>query len=410
MRYCCRAHVFDPLCCYELIASGLVRQGPDGEINISFSDIAEIIVFKERRLGSSRSYWACTITVTSTAQQYRLTSAHRVGPLKTEDRTETYIPFIKQFEDRALAANPSIRFVEDEFRQSIWNRIAGTLSLWMIALVGHLTRRQAASVCGALVRWTGPLLRGHRHARRQLKAVFPAMSDRDARMILHGMWDNIGRTFGEYAHLAELMNFTADRPAAGQVVMDDRTVDLWRDLGSRRNGALMFAAHLGNWEIPAMTARVFGRDIALVYKPQPSQAMTSRLIAVRSLFAGRLIEAGPEAPREMLRALHDGWLVGMLVDQHYEAGIDVSFLGHPCRVNPLIARLAQMRNVPVYGARVVRLADQRHRFELVGPLEFARDAAGKIDVQRAMQTVFDLIEGWIREHPEQWLWIHRILR
>ncbi len=68
------------------------------------------------------------------------------------------------------------------------------------------------------------------------------------------------------------------------------------------------------------------------------------------------------------------------------------------------------RILPVYGARVVRLPDQRYRFELVGPLEFPKDAAGKIDVQRAMQTVFSVIEGWIREHPEQWMWIHRIVR
>jgi len=408
MRYCCRAHGFGPLYCYDVVANGLVRQGPDGKVHILFSEIAEIVVFKERRLGSSRSYWACAIK--SRTKQYNLTSAHRTGPLKIEDRTESYIPFIQEFERRALAANPSIRFVEDEFRESIWTKLSGTLSLWIIAFAGCLTRRQAAAVCGTVVRWVGPLLRGHRHARRQLGAAYPALGHRDARAILHGMWDNIGRTFGEYAHIPELMDFSADTPVAGQVVMDDRTVALFRKIGSQRQGALMFASHLGNWEIPAMTARVFGRDIALAYKPQPSQAMTKRLIAVRSLFAGRLIEAGPAAPREMLRALRDGWLVGMLVDQHYATGVDVNFLGHTCRVNPILARLARIQDVPVYGARVVRLADQRHRFELVGPLEFPRDEAGNIDVQRSMQMVFCVIEGWIREHPEQWVWIHRIMR
>ena len=123
MRYCCRAHVFRPLYCYDVVAGGLVRQGPDGKIEISFADIAEIVVFKERRLGSSRSYWACTIK--SAARQYSLTSAHRIWPLKTEDRTESYIPFIKEFERRALAANPSIRFVEDEFRNRSGAKLPG---------------------------------------------------------------------------------------------------------------------------------------------------------------------------------------------------------------------------------------------------------------------------------------------
>ena len=393
---------------FELKADRLVQQGSPGAKEVPFSGITEIIVFKERRFGSSRSYWACTIK--SAGPRLSLTSAHRAGLLKTEDRTASYIPFIKEFERRALSTNPSIRFVDDEFRESFGTQIFGALSVWVIALAASLTRRRAALVCGAAARWVGPMLRGHRHARDQLRAAFPAMGAREVRPVLRGMWDNIGRTFGEYGHIPELMEFSADTSDTAQVVMDKRTAELLRCVGSERRGALMFAAHLGNWEIPAMAARVIGREIALVYKPQPSKVMTDALIQTRSLFAGRLIHARPMAPREMLNALRDGWLVGMLVDQHFAGGVEVSFFGHTCRVNPILARLARSQNWPVYGARTVRLPNQKHRFELVGPLEFARDAGGKVDVQGAMQTVFGVIETWIREHPEQWMWVHRVVR
>lgn len=408
MHYSCRARLFQRVYDYDLQVNRLVRRGSAEAVDIPFAQIGEIAVFKERRLGSSRSYWACTIK--GNGRSFRLTSAHRVGLLETEDRTASYIPFIKEFERRALQANPAIRFVEDEFRQSLGTRISGALSVFVIAIARRLTRRQAAMVCGAVVRWVGPMLRGQRHARSQLRAAFPAMGTSETNVILRGMWDNIGRTFGEYGHIPELMKFSSDASAAGQVVMDEGTAERLRRLGSERRGSLMFAAHLGNWEIPAMAARVGGREIALVYKPQPSQAMTNRLIEARSLFAGRLIEASPAAPRAMLKLLRDGWLVGMLVDQHYAAGIEVSLFGHACRVNPLLARLARGQDWPVYGARVVRLPDQKYQFELMGPLEFPRDASGKIDVQGAMQTVFGIIETWIREHPEQWMWIHRIVR
>ena len=36
-----------------------------------------------------------------------------------------------------------------------------------------------------------------------------------------------------------------------------------------------------------------------------------------------------------------------------------------------------------------------------------RDADGQIDVAGTMQTITTVIENWIREHPEQWLWQHR---
>ncbi len=408
MKYSCRAGAFQPSYDYELEADRLVRCGPSGAVDMPFADIASIAVFKERRFGSSRAYWACTIA--GGGRKLRLTSAHRRGALRIEDRTASYIPFIKEFERRALTAHPTPRFVVDEFRETFTTKISGLLSLLIIRLSGCLTRRLAASICGVAARCGGPMLRGHRHARRQLQLAFPGMASQEIRQILRGMWDNIGRTFGEYGHISELMTFSTDTPAAGQVVMDERAAALLRRLGVERRGALMFAAHLGNWEIPAMAARVCGRKIVLVYKRQPSSAMTGGLIEARSLFAEALIEASPTAPREMLRALRQERLVGMLVDQHYAGGVEVFFFGHTCRVNPILARLARSHDWPVYGARAVRLPDQRHRFELVGPLEFPRDPSGRVDVQGAMQMVFGVIETWIREHPEQWMWIHRIVR
>src|SRR5688572_21049979 len=107
MNYSCRAGLFQPACDYDLQVDRLVRRGPAALVDIPFADVEKIVVFKERRFGSSRSYWACTIK--GRGRRLRLTSAHRVGPLKTEDRTPNYIPFIKEFERRVLAANPSIR-------------------------------------------------------------------------------------------------------------------------------------------------------------------------------------------------------------------------------------------------------------------------------------------------------------
>jgi len=43
--------------------------------------------------------------------------------------------------------------------------------------------------------------------------------------------------------------------------------------------------------------------------------------------------------------------------------------------------------------------------EEVKPL---RDAAGQIDIQGTMQAVTAVIEGWTREYPDQWLWVHAV--
>ena len=64
--------------------------------------------------------------------------------------------------------------------------------------------------------------------------------------------------------------------------------------------------------------------------------------------------------------------------------------------------------MPRYGLRVVRLPDgNRFWGEMTEPLELPRDADGRIDVTGTMQVITNVIEGWVREHPEQWLWLHR---
>jgi KDO2-lipid IV(A) lauroyltransferase len=45
--------------------------------------------------------------------------------------------------------------------------------------------------------------------------------------------------------------------------------------------------------------------------------------------------------------------------------------------------------------------------ELTGPLQLPRDARGRIAIQPTMQLVTGVTEQWVREHPEQWLWMHR---
>jgi KDO2-lipid IV(A) lauroyltransferase len=98
----------------------------------------------------------------------------------------------------------------------------------------------------------------------------------------------------------------------------------------------------------------------------------------------------------------------MLVDQHFVKGVDVTFFGRRCKANPLIAQLARHTECPIHGTRVVRRED-RNRFtiEMTEAIAPARDAQGRIDIQGTMQVITSVIEGWVREHPEQWLWLHR---
>jgi KDO2-lipid IV(A) lauroyltransferase len=97
----------------------------------------------------------------------------------------------------------------------------------------------------------------------------------------------------------------------------------------------------------------------------------------------------------------------MMVDLRFAGGTEVVFFGRKCTVNPALAWFARKYEYPLYGARAIRVPGGRFRMELTQELKPPRDAEGKIDVAATMQMITWIIEGWVREHPEQWLWVHR---
>ena len=185
------------------------------------------------------------------------------------------------------------------------------------------------------------------------------------------------------------------------------TSQLFRDLLNDGKPALCFAAHLGNWELPAVMAAAHDLPSAVLYRMPNNKAVAREIARIRAPLMGRLIRSRAQAPLEMAAALERGEHLGMLVDQHFSRGVDVTFFGRRCKANPTIARLARQFDCPVIGVRVIRLPDRRFRLAADGPFDLPRDAAGRIDVQRSTQMITSVIERWVREYPDQWLWFHR---
>ncbi len=171
--------------------------------------------------------------------------------------------------------------------------------------------------------------------------------------------------------------------------------------------ALIFASHLANWEMPALAAVAHGLDTAILYR-RPNIASADRIIQeMRQVKMGTLIPAGRDAPLRLAEALQKGQHVAMLVDQYLTGGVEVTFFGRKTRANPMLARLLRQVECPVHGVRIIRLPGQRFRAELTEEVKPVRDERGQIDVQGTTQAVTSVVEGWIREYPDQWLWLHR---
>ena len=285
--------------------------------------------------------------------------------------------------------------------------VIGRVTVWLLKGLRRIDPNLLSRFFARLLRTAGPWLPEHRLGRAQLAAAFPEKSAAEIEQILTGVWDNLGRVAGEFARLDQLWDYDRRRPDAGRVLSSpegDARIDRMREDGKP---ALVFAAHLANWKLPALAARGHGLDSAVLFRRPNLQAVADAVVELRAGSMGVLIASGPEAPFRLIDALNAGLHVAMLVDQHYGNGPEVTFFGRPCRVNPMLARLARHVDCPIYGTRAVRLPDGRMRVDLVGPIEVPRDANGRVNVVGTMQAITSVVESWVREHPEQWLWLHR---
>ncbi len=285
------------------------------------------------------------------------------------------------------------------------DRILGRMVKYLLAVLRRTDPDRASDVCGALARRFGPLLPAHRIGRANLRAAFPDKDNIWIEATLRAAWENLGRVAGEYVHLGRLWDYDPDHPNTGRVITDDAPVFL--ELQNDGKPALCFAAHLANWELPAVMAAAHGLPSAVVYRMPNNKAVAKEITRIRAPLMGRLIRSRSQAPLEMAASLTRGEHLGMLVDQHFSRGVDVTFFGRRCKANPTIARLARQFECPVVGVRVIRLPDRRFRIAAEGPLSLPRDAEGRVDVQATTQLITDVVECWIRENPAQWLWFHR---
>ena len=292
--------------------------------------------------------------------------------------------------------------------KSAGDAIVGALAVGLLQFLRLFPPDRLSDAGGWLMCRLGPLMPEHKIGRANLAAAFPEKSPAEIEKILSGVWDNLGRLGAEFAQLDRIWDWDPAYPdRINRIVITRDQIDRYMQIANDGKPALVFAAHLANWELPAICAATYKLDSAVLYRRPNIPAINRFVERTRGAIMGELINTGLEAPVKIAQAIERGAHIGMLVDQYYVRGVEVTFFGRKTMANPLLARLARHFDCPIYGTRVVRLPGHRLKPELSEEIKPARDADGKIDIAATMQIVTTVIEGWVREYPEQWLWLHR---
>jgi Kdo2-lipid IVA lauroyltransferase/acyltransferase len=274
----------------------------------------------------------------------------------------------------------------------------------VFGLLGLLTVDAASALGGRLGRTVGPRLRRDAIARRNMQCALPDMTAAEIDAALVQMWDNLGRTFAEYAHLGTLGRALSD-PADDRITVVGREyLDTAMAAGS---GVVVFGGHFANWELPVLLQATAPVDTVLVYRHQNNPWIDRLLARLRPSTAGKLAPKGAAGARDIIATLRGGGLIGVLIDQKYNEGLAVPFFGRDAMTVTGPAELALRRGAPLIPLRVERLAGARFRITVSPPLAMPAADSGPAGLAVLLRQMNATLEDWIRAVPGQWYWIHQ---
>ena len=195
----------------------------------------------------------------------------------------------------------------------------------------------------------------------------------------------------------------------GRRIIDSVEVDgieHLRAAQAKGKGTLLVTGHCGNWELLAIAASTKIAQISIVVRPINNPYLNGLIEHVRKRYGNRVIDK-KGALRHIMQGLKRNDCIGILMDQAVvpEEGYVIDFLGRGAWTTKMPAVIAHKTGAAVVPAFIHR-DNHGHRITIFPEVELARDE-GENALENDTERFSRFIEDYIREHPTEWLWIHR---
>src|SRR5712691_6090111 len=261
-----------------------------------------------------------------------------------------------------------------------------------------------------LVRATGTLLgrafytldRAHRRiAHRNLASAFPSRTERERKAIARAAFAHFGRL------LVELLKFStlSDEAMLARVEFDGE--DRARLAYAQGKGVLFFTGHFGFWELHAMVHALRLEPIGVLARGLDNRDLNPLLEEIRQR-SGNTVIYRQGTIRRVMRMLQAGHGVAVLIDQHIQSrdAVSVDFFERSAATTSALAALALRTGAPVVPVFALPLGGGRYRMIYEHPVE-PPPADSEDAVRELTQRCTDVLEMYVRRHPDLWLWMHR---
>ena len=222
-----------------------------------------------------------------------------------------------------------------------------------------------------------------------------------AEKIIRDNFKNLGRSFIEVIRIY----YGSGKPILDSVVMEG--VENYNAAKSKNRGVLIITGHCGNWELMALTSGMKYSDVSLVARPINNPFLNTLIEKVRRRYGNRVIYK-KGALKPIMQALKKNGVVGILMDQAVipDEGYVIDFLGRGAWTTKMPALIARKTGAAVLPAFIHR-TEKGHKITIYPEIELSPGDDMENAVKEDTVNFSRFIEEYIKEHPSEWLWIHR---
>jgi Kdo2-lipid IVA lauroyltransferase/acyltransferase len=269
-----------------------------------------------------------------------------------------------------------------------------------VALVRALPVDTASDLGGYILKTIGPLTPIEKTVQQNLDLAFP---DKDAQWkakVSRAQWDNLGRTFAEFAIMDRI------RMSNGRVIVEN--MERLTEIATKHIPVVFISGHFANWEIMPSTIVDSGVSCQMTYRAANNPYVDKRIKAGRMRYGVRLFAPkGGDGAKELLIAMKDGDSVALMNDQKFNRGVQTPFFGHLVDTAPGPTRLAMRFGTVLQPMTVERLNKARFRVIVHEPI-FVEDTGHKAkDIESTATKISAFVETVVRARPEEWFWVHK---
>ncbi|MGE4232762.1 MAG: lysophospholipid acyltransferase family protein [Bacteriovoracia bacterium] len=236
-----------------------------------------------------------------------------------------------------------------------------------------------------------------------LKKCYPAISERERQSLLRQNYQHYGILILELFHLFS--------PIPGHyrryILKNTKIHGLENFLNAKKTKRplILVTAHVGNWEMMVACGALHGVNTLMVTKHLKPEWLHKKIEASRqSTGVGAVYE--PKTLPGILRGLKELRPVGFAFDQYAgpPIGIEVPFFGIKVGTLAAVGKLAKRSGALVLSVKGYRDADGIVHTCMQEPVDYKNQDLDEVEITSHLSSK---VEGWVRENPDQWLWIHR---